>query len=61
LQLEPVHARHLNVDEQTGSVVQLDGVQETFGRFKGSRSKAERLDEECRSPTDGLIVVNDRD
>jgi hypothetical protein len=42
-------------------MVQLGGLQETFGRFKGSGLKAERLDEKCRGSTDGLIVVNYRD
>jgi hypothetical protein len=41
--------------------VQLARLQEIFSRFKGSRSKAERLDEKCGGPADGLIVVNYRD
>jgi hypothetical protein len=41
--------------------VQLARPQEIFGRFKGGRSKAERLDEKYGGPADGLIVVNYRD
>ena len=39
----------------------MAGPQESFGRFKGCRSKAKGLDEQCGGPADGLIVVNYRD
>jgi hypothetical protein len=61
LQLQSVHARHLNVNDEARSIVQLFGLQETFARFKGSHPKAERLDEKSRGPTDGLIIVDYRD
>ena len=61
LELQSIHARHLYVHDETRGIEQLAGSQENFGRFKGGRSKAERFDQSCGGPADGLIVVNHRD
>jgi len=45
LELQSIHAWHLYVNNETRGIVQLARPQETFGRFKGCRSKAKRFDE----------------
>src|ERR1700679_349559 len=58
LELQAIHAWQLHVNEEAGSILQFDRLQEILGRFKGCRSKAERLDEKLGCPADGLIVVD---
>jgi hypothetical protein len=45
LKLQTIHARHLHVNDETRGIVQMAGPQESLGRFKSCRPKAEGLDE----------------
>src|SRR5580692_1299684 len=61
LQLETVHHRHRDVEDQAGHIRELGGVQESAGRVESRGAEPDRLQQALDRLTDIYVVIDDCD
>jgi hypothetical protein len=60
LKLEPIHARHPHIKNQTRRIVQLIRLQERFRRRKTLHPKSDRPDQIVERIPERIVIVYDR-